>query len=230
MAFAIGLSLALPLYAQEEEYEEQKVQIAYVEHDTKGGWGRQWQYYSGSNMRQFLRQLQRQTNIHVDPTPGEVSFNDKDQNKLFDYPILFMTSNHAAQLRDEEIANMREYLLRGGFILADDCVKNGTFSRDKPPEFTRAFIEVMRRVFPERRFETIPHDHPIYHCFYKFDNGLPRFHPDGQWEGLGIFDGDRLMVLLSPNDICCGWQFSWGQLSKNAFSMGINIFVYALTH
>jgi hypothetical protein len=55
-------------------------------------------------------------------------------------------------------------------------------------------------------------------------------HPDGRWDGLGLFDDDRLMVMLSPNDICCSWQFNWGQLSTDAYQMAINIFVYALTH
>ena len=55
-------------------------------------------------------------------------------------------------------------------------------------------------------------------------------HPSGKWEGLGLFDGDRLMVLLSPNDFCCGWQLSGGQWTRDAYRMGINAFVYALTH
>ena len=206
------------------------MRVAYVEHDTKGGWGTQWRYYGARNMSQFLRQLRSATDIEVSDSPESVSLLDKDLGQLFDYPILFMTSNFAADLSPEEIGNMREYLLRGGFILADDCVKEGTFTRNSPPVFTRGFIEVMAEVFPDRSFEVIADEHPVYHCVFDFPNGLPRMHQKGRWDGLGLFDGDRLMVLLSPNDICCGWQFSWGQLTTDAYRMGINIFVYALTH
>ena len=181
-------------------------------------------------MRRFLRTLQEHTNTKVVVDPEAVSFEDEDRDRLPGYPILFMTSNHACDLSDEEAHNMREYLLRGGFLIADDCVLEGTFSRDQPPIFTRGFIEAMRAVFPERSFDVIPYDHPIYHCFYDFDDGLPSFHPMGHWQGLGLFEGDRLMVLLSPNDFCCGWQFNWGEQSRNAYRMGINAFVYALTH
>ncbi len=120
--------------------------------------------------------------------------------------------------------------MRGGFLLADDCVSEGTYSRDSPPAFTRGIQDVMSRVFPERAFEVIPDDHPVYHCIYDFPDGLPRMTSNGRWKGLGLFDDERLMVLLSPNDICCGWQFSWGRLTTNAYQIGINIFVYALTH
>jgi len=206
------------------------LRVAYVEHKTSGGWGRDWQYYGGRNMASFLRRLGQQTSTRVETSPESVSFRDEDRDRLFEYPILFMTSNNRAVLSDDEVANMREYLLRGGFLIADDCVREGTYSRTQTPTFTRGFIEVMERVFPEHRFTVIPHDHPIYHCVHDFPDGLPQMHPSGKWEGLGLFDGDRLMVLLSPNDFCCGWQLSGGQWTRDAYRMGINAFVYALTH
>jgi len=209
---------------------EDRLQVAYVEHKTRGGWGRDWQYYGGSNMQKFLRLLEKYTNIQVDGAPVSVSFRDEDREALFGYPILFMTSNNTAVMSEPEIRNMREYLLRGGFLLGDDCVLEGSYSNSKMPQFSRGFTELMAEVFPERPLDIIPTDHPIYHCFYDFPDGLPQFHPKGRWDGRGIFDGDRLMVMLSPNDLCCGWQFSWGQYSQNAFKAGINIFVYALTH
>lgn len=206
------------------------LRVAYVEHQTRGGWGRDWQYYGGRNMASFLRRLGQQTSTKVHTGPESVSFRDEDRDRLFEYPILFMTSNNPTILSDEEVANMREYLLRGGFLIADDCVREGSYSRTQPPAFTRAFIKVMERVFPEHSFTVIPHDHPIYHCVHDFPDGLPQMHPSGRWDGLGLYDGDRLMVLLSPNDFCCGWQLSGGQWTRDAFRMGINAFVYALTH
>ena len=209
--------------------EADRLRVAYVEHKTRGGWGKDWQYYGGSNMRKFLSMLEKYTHIRVDNRPDAVSFKDEDRERLFGFPILFMTSNNAAVMSAQEIRNMREYLLRGGFLLGDDCVLEGSYSSTQPPKFTRGFTALMSEVFPERQLEVIPTDHSVYHCYYNFP-GLPQFHPNGRWEGRGIFDGDRLMVMLSPNDLCCGWQFSWGEYSQNALKMGINIFVYALTH
>ena len=38
------------------------------------------------------------------------------------YPFLFMHSNTTPQLSNTDRANLREYLLRGGFLFAEDCV------------------------------------------------------------------------------------------------------------
>lgn len=224
---------AMPAAAQEAPVlrDGDQLRFAYVEHETTGwSWGRDWQYYGGNNVRRFLIQLARQTTVRVHPTPESVSLRDEHRDRLFAYPLLFITSNNPAKLSDAEKSNLREYLLRGGFLFADDCVKEGTFNRSKPPIFTRSTIELFREVFPEHEFEQIPHDHPIYHCAYEFPDGLPQMHEKGRWEGLGLFREGRLMVLLSPNDFCCGLQFNWGQLSRNAYKFGVNVIVYALTH
>ena len=232
IVLALAATLPRPVVAQEPPVlrDGDNLRLAYVEHDTRGGWGRDWQYYGGGNLQRFLRQLGRQTSIRVSETPESVSLQDADRERLFAYPVLFMTSNNPAVLSDAEIANLREYLLRGGFLFADDCVLEGSFGRDEPPAFTRGTIEVFKRVFPERSFVEIPKDHAIYHCVWDFPDGLPQMHEKGRWPGLGLFEGERLMVLLSPNDFCCGLQFNWGQFSRNAYRFGVNAFVYALTH
>ena len=228
-----GALQAAPASAQEEHpvlRDGNRLRFAYVEHETTGWWGRDWQYYGGNNLRRFLTQVARRTTLLVHPVPESVSLRDEDRGRLFAYPLLFMTSNNPAKLSDAEKANLREYLLRGGFLLADDCVSQGTFSRSKPPIFTRATIDIFQEVFPEHEFEPVPKDHPIYHCVYSFPDGLPQMHEDGRWEGMGLFRDGRLMVMLSPNDFCCGLQFNWGQLSRNAYEFGVNALVYALTH
>jgi hypothetical protein len=227
-----SLAQALPATAQPPLVlrDGDTFRLAYVEHETTGWSSSDWRYYGGSNLERFLRQMAKKTTIALSQSVGSVSLKDEDRDRLFAYPVLFMTSNNPAELSDEEIGNLREYLLRGGFLLADDCVSPGTFSGSRPPAFTRALLEVFQRVFPEREFEPIPHEHPIYHCAYDFPDGLPQMHPDGRWEGFGLFDDERLMVMLSPNDFCCGLQFSWGALSRDAYKFGVNVMIYALTH
>ena len=232
-AVLVPVLLAGEVCGVDEVADGDVLRVAYVEHQQETMmrfFGNQWMYYGGYNMRQFLGKLGKQTNIKLETEHESVSFRDEDLDRLFDYAVLFMTSNYAPKLSEEEVRNMREYLLRGGFLLADDCILEGSYSGNQLPAFTRGMQEAMKKVFPDRSFEVIAHDHPVYHCFYQFEGGFPRCHPDGHWEGLGLFDGDRLMVLLSPNDLCCGWQFNWGVQTQNAYEMGINIFIYALTH
>ena len=230
---AAGALQAAPASAQEHPVlrDGDRLRFVYVEHETTGwGWSRDWQYYGGNNLRRFLTQMARRTTVLVDPEPESVSLRDEDRGRLFAYPFLFMTSNNPAKLSDAEKANLREYLLRGGFLLADDCVSQGTYGSSKPPIFTRSTIGLFQEIFPEHEFEPVPKDHPIYHCVYDFPDGLPQMHEDGRWEGMGLFRDGRLMVMLSPNDFCCGLQFHWGQLSRNAYEFGVNALVYALTH
>lgn len=149
------------------------------------------------------------------------------------FPFLFMHADSAPELNDAERANLREYLLRGGFLFAEDCV-NGKFHSDRSgDEFFRRMAEFeFPKIFPEARLERLPTDHPVFHCFHHFDYGMP--HMQGKPHGLhGITLNGRLVALLSPSDNHCGWTngdqwFGRGRRIK-AFQMGVNIYLYAMT-
>jgi hypothetical protein len=82
----------------------------------------------------------------------------------------------------------------------------------------------------------VPKDHDLFHCFYDFPDGLPYCQGvrHGAW---ATFDkeSDRILTLLSPHDIHCGWtqefdaNFGPGS-SAQAVKMGVNIIVYYLSH
>ncbi len=149
------------------------------------------------------------------------------------FPFLFMHSDAAPQLEDAERANLREYLLRGGFLFAEDCVK-GKFRSDRSGDaFFRRMIQVeLPKMLPDATVERLPYDHPVFHCFYHFNSGSP--HMQGIPHGLhGIMLNGRLVGLLSPSDLHCGWTngdqwFGRGKQTQ-AFQMGINIYLYAMT-
>ncbi len=149
------------------------------------------------------------------------------------FPFLFMHSELAPELDDSHRKNVREYLLRGGFLFAEDCVKGKMRSDGTGDEFFRRMAEVeFPAMFPEGKLEKIPYDHPVFHCFYHFDNGCP--HMQGKEHGLhGLTVQGRIVALLSPSDLHCGWAngavwFPPGQQEK-AFQMGTNIYLYAMT-
>lgn len=149
------------------------------------------------------------------------------------FPFLFMTSEMAPDIDDTSRANLREYLLRGGFLFGDDCVKGKNRSDHSGDEFFRRMLEVeLPKMLPDAKIELLPFDHPIFHCFYHFDNGLP--HMQGIPHGLhGVNLNGRLVSVLSPSDIHCGWTngekwFGRGK-QMQAFQMGVNIYLYAMT-
>ena len=88
------------------------------------------------------------------------------------------------------------------------------------------------KILPEAKVERLAYDHPVFHCFYHFNDGVP--HMQGIPHGLhGISLNGRLVGLLSPSDLHCGWSngnqwFGYGK-QVQAFQMGINIYLYAMT-
>ncbi len=150
-------------------------------------------------------------------------------DSMVQFPFLFMHGNYAPHLADTHRANLREYLLRGGFLFAEDCVN----ANSRGDDFFRRMANVeFPGMFPEAKLERLAYDHPAFHCFYNFKRGIP--HMQGVEHGLhGITINGRLLALLSPSDIHCGWTngAKWFGRAKQiqAFQMGINIYLYAMT-
>ncbi len=173
-----------------------------------------------------------------DQTTANVSrrWNVADVGKLdtmTPFPFIFMHANTAPQLSETDRANVREYLLRGGFLYAEDCVQNPYVSGLQDAFFRRMAETEFPRIFPEARLERLPNDHPIFTCFHRFKDGLP--HMQGAAHGLhGITHRGRLVALLSSSDLHCGWsdggvQYFGRPKKVQALQMGVNIYLYAMT-
>ncbi len=157
-----------------------------------------------------------------------------DLPRMSQFPFLFMHADEQPALDNVARANLREYLMRGGFLFAEDCVigrvNHGNNNRND--FFFRRMIEELPKIVPEAKLEKLPNDHPIFHCFYDFKDGLP--HMQGTPHGAhGLTLNGRLLALLSPSDLHCGWTngdrwFSSGKKDQ-ALKMGTNIYVYAMT-
>jgi hypothetical protein len=179
-----------------------------------------------------------------------VTFDEaKELNK---YPFLFMTGENHYKFNSKQKSNLREYVIRGGFLLMDDCVvgSGGDF-------FYKSSYELLEEVFGSRAVRRIPLQHEIFHNVYDLgDTGLPYMerqnrvllprmrrpqqaglpYMHGQNHGArGVFIGDRLAVFLSSTDIHCGWcdshGFEFGKHNyRKAIQMGVNIIMYAISH
>jgi hypothetical protein len=171
------------------------------------------------------KQLAALTNINVSQEPQIVTLADFDD--MVRHPFVFMTSEGHFNLTETEQKNMREFLERGGFIHADDCVYQG---QDR---FFRTYNEWMGKMFPENPMRKIPYDHEIFHIYFDFPNGSP--HMQGVNHGAhGLFEPGtgRIMTVNTPGDLHCGWCNSFFTPEKNlaAIKMGINIIIYFLSH
>ncbi|MEM8737308.1 MAG: DUF4159 domain-containing protein [Planctomycetota bacterium] len=156
-------------------------------------------------------------------------------DEMVRFPMLFMHSEATPGLNDQEKLNLREYMLRGGFLYAEDCVM-GEFGHHSGKGdwdfFFRKMSDVLREIVPEATWERLPLDHPIFKMFYHLPKGQPHMQgqPHGAW---GLTYKGRLMAYLSPSDAHCGWtsaQWFGVRKSRDALKMGVNIYLYAMTH
>ena len=98
--------------------------------------------------------LQQMTSMKVNPNGRILRITDKE---LGDYPFIYMVEPGALLLQDEEVPILRKYLLNGGFLMADDFWGEWQWE---------CFAEQMKRVFPEREFEELPMEHPLFSCVF----------------------------------------------------------------
>ena len=166
------------------------------------------------------------------------TWNVADVGKLDDMcklPLLFMHAECAPELQDEEKKNLKEYLERGGFLYAEDCV-NGKFHHHQPDGTTdllfRGMQDTLRDLLPGSTFERLDTEHPIYHSYFDLMTGQP--HMQGiEHGGWGLTYKKRLVAYLSPSDAHCGWtneQWFGVAKSREACKIGTNVYLYAMTH
>ena len=93
----------------------------------------------------------------IDARSVEQPVNLDDGDDVFNWPWLYAVEVGQWDLTDAQAAQLREYLLRGGFLMVDDF--HGTRE-------WAIFVESMRRVFPDRPIVDLPDDDPIFHTFW----------------------------------------------------------------
>lgn len=201
------------------------------------GRGQAWQTDWPEAEHHFLKGVARLTK--VDAAENGVILTPLDP-KLFDYPWLYAVEVGHWYLNEQEAARLREYLLRGGFLVVDDF--HGT-------EEWVTFRSSMTRVFPDRPIVDIPPGDEAFHVLYDLDQRIQihsmQFLYTGQtWERdgftpywRGIYDDDgRLMVAINHNmDLGDAWEHAdWPEYPENmtalAYRFGINYLIYAMTH
>lgn len=195
--------------------QETKVKIALLKYKGGGDW-----YANPTALPNLIKFCNENLGTDLAKEPATVEPGSRD---IFNYPFVHMTGHGNIVFTPVEVQNMREYLLAGGFLHADD-----NYGLDK------AFRREMKKVFPEDDFIELPWDHPIFSQKYKFPDGLPKVHEhdNKRPQAFGIVKDGRLLVLYTyETDLGDGWEDQ--EVHKDpedkrlqALQMGANIISY----
>jgi hypothetical protein len=191
--------------------------IAQLQYDGGGDW-----YANPTGLPNLIAAIRTRTGLDVAERPGTTKLSDPS---LWTFPYLYMTGHGNVRFSDADVARLRKYLEEGGFLHADD-----NYGMD--PSFRREIA----RIFPDAELTELPADHPVFHAFYDFPQGLPKIHKhDGKPpRAFGIFHRGRLVVFYSyESDLGNGWEDADvyevpSRLREQALRMGVNLFVYAM--
>ena len=172
----------------------------------------------------FYTALKVTSAVKVSEETKVLTFADEE---IFEYPFIYACEIGYLSLSDAEVANLREYLLRGGFLMVDDFRLDFEWQN---------WLREIRKVLPEYRLRRLQVNHPIFHCFFDLQEDIhtPTPYlplPPQYW---AIFDEmDRMMVLVNFNtDVGDGWELpeQTPEFSTEAYKLGINYLIYSLTH
>ncbi len=188
----------------------------------KYGGGGDW-YANPTSLPNLLRFAREHTNLRIPEQEETVKAGSRE---LHAFAYVHATGHGRIAFNAAERANLREYLLGGGFLHVDD-----NYGLDE------YFREEVARLFPDKELIELPFSHPIYHCLFEFPNGLPKVHEHhgGPPHGYGIVHEGRVVLFYSFNtDLGNGWEDQEvhgnpEEIRQQALRMGTNLLVYALS-
>ncbi|MGH9751873.1 MAG: DUF4159 domain-containing protein, partial [Blastocatellia bacterium] len=152
-----------------------------------------------------------------------------DDPQLFKYPFAYLCEAGYMNLDDKELAGLREYILRGGFLLIDDFRQSHEF---------RNLQSQLKKALPEYEMKKLDRSHPIFDCFFSIKtldvNPVYRFDLTPEFWGMEDKDGRLMMVINYNYDVSDYWQFSDNPFrpieeTNEAYKFGVNYIMYALT-
>lgn len=192
------------------------LKIAKLKYNGGGDW-----YANKTSLPNLIAFCNKNLNMQIAPEEDIVEVGSAE---LFNYPFVHLTGHGNIVFSEQEAKNLRNYLLAGGFLHADD-----NYGLDK------FFRREMKKVFPELSFVELPFNHPIYQKPFSFSNGLPKVHEHDNKpsQGFGlIYEGRLLCFYTFECDLGNGWEDREVHndpepVRQKALQMGANIVSYA---
>lgn len=182
------------------------------------------------NIMKIVGQLTT-TDAHVDGS-NIYSLDDPD---LMNHPIAYMAEPGFWSMSDAEARGLREYLLKGGFIIFDDFRGRDWWNLE----------EQMKRALPELNFVELDVSHPIFNSFFEikdlsflrsYNDGSSEFGRPTYWAIFEDNDPTKRIIAIAnrDNDIGEYWEYSDTGMdpvdfSNEAYKYGVNYFIYGLT-
>lgn len=199
---------------------------------SRGRGGAMWAHDYPRAERNFLSIVEETTYVRSQ-TQGSNVYSLTDP-ELFKFPIAYIVEVGSWGPSEEEVANIGEYLLKGGFLIVDDTRLERGYEFDN-------FATYMQQALPGLSLQQLDHDHEIFDSFFRIDPlaVIPPYGPRNV-EYWAIFEDNdptkRMLVMFNlNNDIAEYWEFSDRgyypiDLANEAYKLGVNYVVYALTH
>jgi len=201
------------------------------------GWGRSWEIDRPEAEYHFLQGVSRLTRVETAERSRILRLTD---DAIFDHPWLYAVEVGDWYLSDEETERLREYLLRGGFMMVDDF---------HGPNQWLGFTETLNQVFPDRPIIDIPENDEVLHALYDLDQRIQiyglrplRMGVTYEYGGIephwrGVYDDNgRLMLAINHNmDLGDAWEHADTPeypepLTALAYRFAVNYVIYAMTH
>ena len=165
-------------------------QIALLKYNGGGDW-----YANPTSLPNLVKFCNANLGTNISEEVATVSIGSKD---IVNYPFVHITGHGNIVLSLQEVENLRNYLVSGGFLHISDNYGIDKYIRRE-----------MKRVFPDYEFLELPFSHPIYHQKYQFNSGLPKVHEHDNKpaQGFGLIYKGRLVCFYDYEcDLGDGWE------------------------
>ncbi len=198
-----------------------------------GAWSTDWPKAD----RQFVQGVRRLTRVSTSSIEKVL---ETEADDLMDFPWIYATEVGRWDFNEKQAARMREYFLKGGFMMVDDF--HGLFEWS-------VFVEGLQKIFPDRPVVDLENNNQIFHVLYDLDE---RFQVPGiqmlftgsisenggvedKWRAV-LDDKGRVMVAMCHNmDLGDAWEWADHPLypenyTSLAYRVGVNYIIYSMTH
>jgi len=196
----------------------QYLRIGLLKYSGGGDW-----YANPTSLPNLIRFCNENLKTTIEKDPVTVEPGSRD---IFSLPFVHMTGHGNVIFSDEEAANLRKYLLAGGFLHIDDNYGIDPYIRRE-----------MKKVFPELDFTELPPTFSFFLSPFSFPSGLPKIHEhdNKRPQGFGLIWEGRLVCFYTyESDLGDGWEnpqvHGDSEATRlKALRMGANLISYVFT-
>jgi len=198
---------------------------------------RRWAADYPKSDRQFVVGVRRLTRVQARSTEHRI---DADNDEMYEWPWLYVEDAGAWHLSEKQADRLRDYLLRGGFLMVDDSHGDTEW---------QTFLAGMRMVFPDRPIENLESQDEIFHVVYDLDDrvqipgtryiwGRRSYTPDSAvpvWRAIRDDKGRIVVAICHNSDVGDAWEWADSpqypeRAASLAYRIGINYVIYGMTH